>query len=135
MTTNRGFTLIELMIVVAIIAILAAIAIPAYQNYVARAQVTAALADLTAGKSAFESLFISESVITTDPNDIGLQNSTATCADIAVDSTPPGFMSCEIDGNPSVDGYTLTLQRNTTGNWSCFTDLPTTDFLPAGCSN
>ncbi|HHW4680025.1 MAG TPA: prepilin-type N-terminal cleavage/methylation domain-containing protein, partial [Xylella taiwanensis] len=50
MKKQQGFNLIELMIVIAIIAVLAAIALPMYQNYVARSQVTAALADITPGK-------------------------------------------------------------------------------------
>ncbi|HEY0490257.1 MAG TPA: prepilin-type N-terminal cleavage/methylation domain-containing protein, partial [Telluria sp.] len=48
---QAGFTLIELMIVIAIIGVLAAIAIPAYQDYLAKAKATAAYADIAAGKT------------------------------------------------------------------------------------
>lgn len=51
---QKGFTLIELMIVVAIIAILAAIAIPQYQNYVARSQVSRVMGETSAVKTAIE---------------------------------------------------------------------------------
>src|SRR5688572_16634359 len=52
MTRTRGFTMIELMIVVAIIGILAAIAIPAYLNYTTRAQVTEGLTLVSGMKAA-----------------------------------------------------------------------------------
>ena len=59
MNTQKGFTLIELMIVVAIIGILAAVAIPAYQDYTIRAKVTEGLSLASSYKTAISETFAS----------------------------------------------------------------------------
>ncbi|MGV2704419.1 pilin [Aeromonas salmonicida] len=64
MKKQSGFTLIELMIVVAIVAILAAIALPAYQNYTKKAKFTEVIAATGAAKTAVEICFSNLSTVT-----------------------------------------------------------------------
>ncbi|MGA0585921.1 pilin [Dyella sp. KRB-257] len=139
MKNQKGFTLIELMIVVAIIAILAAIALPQYQNYVARSQVTAGLADITPGKTAFEEAVNNGATTAlTTAADIGLQSPTTRCSTIAVTHTVSsgvGSIKCTIAGNPKVSGKTVEWDRNASGSWSCVTGGSLdAKFKPKGCS-
>ncbi len=75
---QQGFTLIELMIVVAIIGILAAIAIPAYQDYTIRAQVSEGMSLAAAAKAAVAEDFLNEGAAPTNRTDAGM---TANAAD------------------------------------------------------
>ena len=70
---QSGFTLIELMIVVAIIGILAAIAIPQYQNYVARAQMSEALSLASGGKVALAEYFNTKGEFPANNSDAGME--------------------------------------------------------------
>ncbi len=133
MGRQHGFTLIELMIVVAIIAILAAIALPAYQNYVARSQLTAGLADVRGGLTGFESHVLVEDVTTFTLADIGLPATTPRCA-LSMAPGDTGFIRCTLKGNPQVVGKTIELARSASGEWRCHVDAAIDSRLyPAGC--
>src|SRR5690554_1320901 len=69
---QKGFTLIELMIVVAIIGILAAIALPAYQDYTNRAKMSEVLTFASSGRTAVAEYYQSEGVLPPDNEAAGL---------------------------------------------------------------
>lgn len=137
-TRQQGFTLIELMIVVAIIGVLAAIALPAYQNYTIRSQVTAGLADITGGKVLFESLVVANNRTGFTLDEIGLHASTPRCSAVSTQSNADGsgYIRCQLVGHPAISGRTLALNRGSAGLWRCQLDasLPA-NYRPSGCTD
>jgi len=158
---QQGFTLIELMIVVAIIGILAAIAIPQYQNYVGRSNVASAVSTLAANKTGIEDYVMNygefpdgQTAPVAQVGNVGDQNYTAavrgerpqdlgivqpTFGEItlapAAANDGSGYIQLEFtSGNPGVNGNAVRYIRDADGTWTCASTVDE-DFIDKACSS
>ncbi|MGL4221035.1 MAG: pilin [Shewanella sp.] len=130
---NKGFTLIELMIVVAVIGVLAAIAIPQYQKYVAKSEFASAYGSLAAAKTNLDDYVISNGAFPTNVSQIGLSASAA-MGTISVTSASSSINYAINAASPDAKGKTVQLIRGSDG-WSCsVTGGAEQALLPKGCT-
>ena len=144
---QAGFTLIELMIVVAIIGILAAVALPAYQDYTVRAKLSEPMIAASACKNSVAEFIQSNQAFPKDADAAGCSSSATNSkyvGKILVDPANKGRVDVEIIGSgiTAVDGKFLYLQPTTDAvrktamaaagdkieGWSCGTDAASTAF-------
>ena len=144
---QQGFTLIELMIVVAVIGVLAAIAIPQYQKYVAKSEVASALATLTGVKTNVEAYAVENgafpdgSTANQTEADLGVPG-TIQAGAITFTAASAGAGTIEFAFNTTgvsnlITGKKFELQRASDGTWTCDGTTGgaavTDDLLPKSC--
>ena len=111
MKAQKGFTLIELMIVVAIIGILAAIALPAYQNYIAKARMSEVVLAASSCRTTITEKYQTANAAP-GANNWGCESSTSTSQYVRSISTDAnGVITVAIQGiNTNVDGSSITVE-------------------------
>jgi len=137
---QQGFTLIELMIVVAIIGILAAIAIPAYQDYTIRAQVSEGLSLAGGAKAAVTEYFQDRGVLPADNATAGLPAAASIAGDYVSEvRVANGVITVTYSGpdaHSQIAGGNITLTPATTAgsvNWICGNGSIAVNHVPAAC--
>lgn len=127
---ERGFTLIELMIVVAIVGILVSVAVPSYQDYVLKAKIVEGIAAASAAKVSVGDVYATTNSFPTTNAEAGLGNSTEYATEIIkqVDVGANGVVtvSYKAIGGAISDGDTIVLTPSigTAGaiSWECATN-------------
>jgi type IV pilus assembly protein PilA len=139
---QKGFTLIELMIVVAIIAILAAIAIPAYQNYLIRTQVSEGAVLTDGAKTAVAEYYSNTGKFPSTNASAGLASSTSIVGKYVtgVVAANTGLITATFGGqaNTAISGKTFVLSPSTSGGsiaWHCHGSSVDPKYLPSSCRN